>query len=180
MAGDALLPSPPYVQPTDQERGPRRDCVDRDAGIGRPPVLAPGSWYSGADRHSYGCGIIPGEIDLGELLRVAEQFMASERSIIEFARGSENVSIAELKRRMMDCHDTRIMGSRPDLRTSKTPVHDLTTMSLRGTVFEQTVHYMNMNNEREGRLGKITRVATVIRNFFAGIVVAGSKLKVWL
>jgi hypothetical protein len=37
-----------------------------------------------------------------------------------------------------------------------------------------------MNNEREGRLGKITRVATVIRNFFAGIVVAGSKLKVWL
>ena len=60
-----------------------------------------------ADEH--GVVIIPGEIDLGELLRVAEQFMASEQSIIEFARTSDTFSIPELKRRM-DRHDATDYG----------------------------------------------------------------------
>jgi 4-hydroxy-4-methyl-2-oxoglutarate aldolase len=55
-----------------------------------------------ADEH--GAVVIPAEIDLAELVRVAGQFMDSEGSVIEYARSSATFSIAELRRRM-DRHD---------------------------------------------------------------------------
>ena len=66
-------------------------------------VVNPGELLH-ADEH--GVVIIPGEIDLGELLRVAEQFTASEQSIIEYTRTSETFSVPELKRRMDRHHTT--------------------------------------------------------------------------
>ena len=56
-----------------------------------------------ADEH--GAVIIPREVNLPELVRVAEQFMASERTAIDYARSSDAFSIAGLKQRM-DRHDS--------------------------------------------------------------------------
>ena len=55
-----------------------------------------------ADEH--GAVVIPGEIDLPTLVRVADEFMASERAIIEYASKSTAFSIAELNRRMDSHH----------------------------------------------------------------------------
>jgi len=64
-------------------------------------IVRPGDLLH-ADEH--GVVIIPAAIDLEELVRVAGQFMASERSVIDYARSSPTFSIAELRARM-DKHD---------------------------------------------------------------------------
>jgi 4-hydroxy-4-methyl-2-oxoglutarate aldolase len=69
-------------------------------------VVHPGELIH-VDEH--GAVVIPPEIDLRELLRVAEIFLASERKVIDFARNSPEFSIAELKRRM-DLHDATDYG----------------------------------------------------------------------
>jgi regulator of RNase E activity RraA len=56
-----------------------------------------------ADEH--GAVIIPREIDLAELVRVAEQFMASERTVIDYARSADTFSVSDLKQ-LMDRHDS--------------------------------------------------------------------------
>jgi 4-hydroxy-4-methyl-2-oxoglutarate aldolase len=56
-----------------------------------------------ADEH--GAVIIPREIDLAELVRVAEQFMASERMVIDYARSADTFSVSDLKQ-LMDRHDS--------------------------------------------------------------------------
>jgi len=55
-----------------------------------------------ADEH--GAVVIPEEIDLPTLLRIAEEFLASERRVIEYTREAAVFSIAELNRRMEGHH----------------------------------------------------------------------------
>jgi regulator of RNase E activity RraA len=63
-----------------------------------------------ADEH--GAVIIPAEIDLPTLLRVAESFLASERGVMDYVRTSTAFSIAELDRRMEAHHAGAEPGSR--------------------------------------------------------------------
>ena len=55
-----------------------------------------------ADEH--GAVIIPAGVDLEALVRIADQFMASERRIIDYAQTSATFSVTEL-RQLMDRHD---------------------------------------------------------------------------
>jgi len=64
-------------------------------------VVRPGELLH-ADEH--GAVIIPAEVNLEGLVRIADQFMASERSVIDYARNSPNFSVAGLRERM-DQHD---------------------------------------------------------------------------
>lgn len=64
-------------------------------------VVHPGDLLH-ADEH--GAVIIPREIDLEALVQIADQFMASERSVIDYTRNSPTFSVAELRERM-DRHD---------------------------------------------------------------------------
>jgi regulator of RNase E activity RraA len=64
-------------------------------------VIAPGDIVH-ADEH--GVVTIPKEIDLGELVRVADEFVASEARVIAYARSAADFSIAGLKQ-AMDRHD---------------------------------------------------------------------------
>jgi 4-hydroxy-4-methyl-2-oxoglutarate aldolase len=75
-------------------------------------VVNPGDLLH-ADEH--GVVVIPSKIDLEKLVRVAEQFLASERAVIEFIR-DPGFSIPELKRRV-DRHDATDYGIwEPDRR----------------------------------------------------------------
>jgi len=64
-------------------------------------VVHPGDLVH-ADEH--GAVVIPAGIDLDALVRVADQFMDSERSVIDYAHSSQTFSIGELRQRM-DRHD---------------------------------------------------------------------------
>jgi regulator of RNase E activity RraA len=55
-----------------------------------------------ADEH--GAVVIPAEVDLQTLVRIAGEFLASERAIIEYARNSPTFSVGELKQRMDGHH----------------------------------------------------------------------------
>jgi regulator of RNase E activity RraA len=55
-----------------------------------------------ADEH--GAVVVPAEVDLQALLRVAGDFLASERAIIDYACSSPTFSIAGLKQRMDSHH----------------------------------------------------------------------------
>jgi regulator of RNase E activity RraA len=64
-------------------------------------IVRPGDLLH-ADEH--GAVIIPPEVDLEALVRIADQFMASERTVIDYAQNSPTFSVTELRRRM-DRHD---------------------------------------------------------------------------
>ena len=83
-------------------------------------VVRPGDLLH-ADEH--GVVVIPKEIDLAELLRVADEFLASEARVISYARSSKSFSIAGLKREMErhDSSEYRLASAKPvaDARSKK-------------------------------------------------------------